>query len=64
MPCLDKVFPYWFYFLTRNTGSLLMVALSICRYVKRPDRMVAPDREDLEAFMTEVTRPRTLRFRT
>jgi hypothetical protein len=50
---LDKIFPFWFYFLSLLNDTLLVILLSLCQYSKTPDGLFAVDPNDRARFLVE-----------
>jgi hypothetical protein len=50
---LDKKFPFWFYFLNLDSGTLSLIVLALCQYSKGLDGLLLADRDDLERFFVE-----------
>ena len=50
---LDKKFPFWFYFLNLQSGTLVLILLSLCKYSINSDGLFAMDQADQERVFVE-----------
>ena len=48
---LDSKFPFWFYFLQQNDGTLMVIAFSLCHVKVLDGRIAMDDPQELNDFI-------------